>query len=714
MGIEKFFSTINKNFQIVTTIDLENSDSDLVTSKYLFFDFNSIIHNVSSKIIESLNSKTSDKTNIKLDDIEYIIIKEVNLFIINVVEKLDLEKLEYVYVALDGVPTFSKILEQKKRRFIGDFIEQLLNKYSLPFNWTKNNISPGTIFMDKINKYLNNIKQITKNKLIKKEDLILKQKDYEFFTKIKKFDYSDTNIEGEGEMKIFDFINSLKLKEKDSIIFYSPDADVILLSMISKNANNIIIFKYEQLSNTFYSIKIEELKQSIYSYCLDRIEGSNTDINLKKFIKDIVFIFTIFGNDFLPKCESIQTNQDFLFLIDIYLINLIDNGYLLSDNQIITQSFIGYMKLLGYHEKRMIFRNSYINNYYNYNYANQKNFIIDLFKLKKLDFKSAKGIYGKKFGESFYNFSNNILFYIDPFKIKEIIYKNKKLNKKYHGCIEFYLLDQNILIEILRQSLQDILPINSNLNIDISEINENSNYENLKSVQFNSKQKKHIIKMKDLSPRETESYLINNKLDKYYSLFNPINEFYQNTLRNRKINESFYYQKYFNNDDKKIVVSSYLKGFNWVYNYYYNRNKGIDETWYYPYYKVPLFETIVSNYSQISFEQNIKKKKLNLYPLAHLLYITPIRMSDLSKPEFYKLFTDNQKLAKKIRGFIEKYPQFFYNLDEIYQSIYSGNLNKNLFDCSNSNFISKCHYQILNYVVDINQFVLKLKQINYS
>jgi 5'-3' exonuclease len=300
MGIEKFFSTINKNFQIVTTIDLENSDSDLVTSKYLFFDFNSIIHNVSSKIIESLNSKTSDKTNIKLDDIEYIIIKEVNLFIINVLEKLDLEKLEYVYVALDGVPTFSKILEQKKRRFIGDFIEKLLNKYSLPFNWTKNNISPGTIFMDKINKYLNNIKQITKNKLIKKEDLILKQKDYEFFTKIKKFDYSDTNTEGEGEMKIFDFINSLKLKEKDSIIFYSPDADVILLSMISKNANNIIIFKYEQLSNTFYSIKIEELKQSIYSYCLDRIEGSNTDINLKKFIKDIVFIFTIFGNDFLP------------------------------------------------------------------------------------------------------------------------------------------------------------------------------------------------------------------------------------------------------------------------------------------------------------------------------------------------------------------------------------------------------------------------------
>ena len=151
MGIEKFFSTINKNFQIVSTIDLDNSESDLFECKYLFFDFNSIIHNVSGKLINELNSKSSTKTTIKVDDLEYMIIKEVNLFIIKILEKINLEKLEYVYAALDGVPTFSKILEQKKRRFIGDFIEKLLNKYSLPFNWSKNNISPSTLFMDKIN-----------------------------------------------------------------------------------------------------------------------------------------------------------------------------------------------------------------------------------------------------------------------------------------------------------------------------------------------------------------------------------------------------------------------------------------------------------------------------------------------------------------------------------------------------------------------------------
>ena len=32
------------------------------------------------------------------------------------------------------------------------------------------------------------------------------------------------------------------------------------------------------------------------------------------------------------------------------------------------------------------------------------------------------------------------------------------------------------------------------------------------------------------------------------------------------------YQKYFNNDDKKVVVSAYMKGLNWIHQYYYNRN----------------------------------------------------------------------------------------------------------------------------------------------
>jgi 5'-3' exonuclease len=69
----------------------------LIDDEYLMIDFNSIIHNT-----------MIDKTN----DID--IINGVNDYIINLLKMYDLNKLKYVYIAVDGVPTFAKILESKK------------------------------------------------------------------------------------------------------------------------------------------------------------------------------------------------------------------------------------------------------------------------------------------------------------------------------------------------------------------------------------------------------------------------------------------------------------------------------------------------------------------------------------------------------------------------------------------------------------------------
>lgn len=732
MGIERFFSTVNRTFEIISSIDLNNlDDSDnndlLNNSKYLLLDFNSIIHHTSSKLIEELNhsrSKNKDYNSLTVYDIEFMIIKEVNNFLISILEHVDLNKLKSVYVALDGVPTFSKIIEQKKRRFIGDFVEKLLENYSLPFSWSKNNISPGTIFMEKITKYLANIKSITQNKLIKEEEFILKPKDYEFYTKVKYFEYSDTNNEGEGEMKIYDLISSLPKNEK--ILFYSPDADVILLSMISKNSNNITVLKYDQNSNILSLIDIKLLKETIYNYCMDRISDSILEeIYLDKLIKDLVFVFTIFGNDFLPRCEAIQTNQDFLFLIDMYLINLINYGYLIIENQISNISFFNYLSLIKDHEKRLLFRNAYQNINQNYNYASQKNFYIDLMAFKKLDLnKNKDSLNSKKFADQFYNFYNNLIFYIDPFKIKEIIEKHKDpKTKKFHGCLEFYLYDKNKVYQIMKEALVSILPINSLFTLSIDKIE--TRYERLKNTQFQSKIKKHLMNMREMNTRERELYLINNKLDKYYNIFNPVNDFFVNILSTRKVNDIYYYQKYFKNEDRKHVVNAYLKGFKWVFQYYFNRmtnNKNqlnIDESWYYPYYKAPLFESIVNYYYPTVIDTNFKPIHLNITPLEQLLYITPIRLSDLSNPDFYKIFAEfkngnfiDENFIKKIRLFIEKHPQYFYNLDEIYFAIKTGSIKKNIFNCSNSVFISKCHYHILDYVVNIKQFISKLRDID--
>jgi 5'-3' exonuclease len=183
MGIERFFSAINRNFNVVD--DVENLEN-IICDTFLI-DFNSTIHNVSSKVISKLN-KEIDKTyeNKTVDDIEEIIIDELKIYIQKLIK---LVKCNSIYIALDGIPTFPKMLEQKKRRFIGDFIELLLKKHSLPFSFSKSLITPGTKFMTKVIEYL-------KNENFPVKTII-----------------SDTNEEGEGEFKILDYIGKHNIKD---------------------------------------------------------------------------------------------------------------------------------------------------------------------------------------------------------------------------------------------------------------------------------------------------------------------------------------------------------------------------------------------------------------------------------------------------------------------------------------------------------------------
>ena len=119
------------------------------------------------------------------------------------------------------------------------------------------------------NNLIKNEHIIIHNKLIK-NDLILDQGDYEYYTKLKKFDFSGSNSEGEGEMKIFDLIHDIKTNEP--ILFFSPDSDVILLSMISKNAKYIQVLKYDINDNllklSLVTLEFSSRMLTCYFICL--------------------------------------------------------------------------------------------------------------------------------------------------------------------------------------------------------------------------------------------------------------------------------------------------------------------------------------------------------------------------------------------------------------------------------------------------------------
>jgi 5'-3' exonuclease len=362
MGVEKFFNTLLSSYKEKLITSFKKSSADI-----LFFDFNSIIHKISSQTVSDLNylykillisNKNPSKklidffenkyqhyknifylsidflhtpSGIKqlIEDITkidinvviiYQIIKQIEYYISNISD------LQLVYIAIDGVPTIGKILEQKHRRYIGEIInyknQQTIESFNfndqkdLPYNFKEYNktkfsfhklhISPQTNFMKKL------IKSI---------------KNHNFPVNVQ---INDDTISGEGEFKIINYIrnyNDLFIEKK--IIIYSPDSDMILLSSILPH--DIFILRYDQQKNEDFVMSTELFKKIILEYILDNkkiIENQNI-------INDIIFIFTIFGDDFIPKLDSVPINYNFEKILKIYKsLNTIKNGYILNESDI--------------------------------------------------------------------------------------------------------------------------------------------------------------------------------------------------------------------------------------------------------------------------------------------------------------------------------------------------------------------------------------------
>ena len=605
MGIERFFGAINKNFNVVSEIYKQ------MKCDTLLLDFNSIIHNISSKVLKTEPNNTS----LIIDEI----IKYVNSLI-------DIVDCNLIYISIDGVPTFPKILEQKKRRFIGNCVDYIAsNNNSNNTGFSKVSITPGTKFM----------KELTNR---------LKEEPFPIKTIIS--DYEDN---GEGEFKILDFISERNIKD---FIIYSPDADLIILSMIilgqSKDDIKIKILRFDQHTEILNIIFINHLVDYFTFYFADKV---NNEIDNKRYILELSFIFTVFGNDFLPRIEDININMDLYLVLDGYIINYINNGYILNNNLDINPKVLfDYFSFLKKYEPFLLERNANLYKYQNFLYANTINLNID--------------IKNKQFNDS-------MIFYLD-FGVD--LDKNTK-----YGKLEYYFYDNNKLIKLL-----DSAQFKNNINLKYLEEKVNTK-QKLIPFDYKANLRKHVIATKDMSNRDKELYLIDKKLGKYNLIFNPYNKFFD-TLDKKD---------YYKNNTPKEMVKEYLKGLKWLVNYYFRRDY-IDEYWYYKYHYSPLLSDFINYFDHNIVNYPFKNTFLNLKPIEQLIYTSPIRMSNLTN--FIESIDTTEANKKKITKFIESNKHLFYNLDEVYSS---GNFK---FDCSNATFISKCHYYLLDDVMPINSF----------
>lgn len=726
MGIEKFFNSIDKNS--ITNLD-DNFTHKLKTqidTEYLLIDFNSIVHITSVKVLIDMNyllyqtikqkiignSKVNKilkdyklnfendltvdtlKNTLPSDKLDEMILGKVKEYVLNMLSNfVNSSKLKWVYIAIDGVPNKTKMIEQKKRRYMGAIINELKmqifkkhekeiindkNRYTYEINkftWSKINISPGTPFMYKLNEMLS----------VKNLEPIMKK----ICPHLQEYVFSGSTEFGEGEKKIVDYFNDKK-KVMDTVTIYSPDSDMTLLCLLLSNKiYNLFILRYNQQENNYDIVNILTLRKNLCNYIINALTVKNVDIKLNcdNIIDDIVFILTIFGNDFLPKIESISVRNDFTKIIDKYIKLLEDEKtYIITGDTTKTLNqriFITLIKALHYKEGNNL-QNIYINNHYqNYN------------KLKKL------------LGAENDNFVTIMNDFLD---------KLRKFNKNVRNntiSSQYWLSEQKQFIETLTK-LTKLQNYNNNeefINEYVLNYTTNNKLpkvgvglikysKSLNDSFYRNKLEKMLDNIDEtlkITKYDEEVFKLDNMLDDYAKKLNavPLDLGYVGidtktyTWKTEPIAKSTekYYKNIFgvNMKNVNIIIEEYIRGLVWVFNYYYNQTNGAN-IWFYKFNNSPLLTQIYEYMHDITDDNYLVnlQNSLNKYEVTmdnffseneHLMSVSPINLYPEIVPRQYAnvinkiKYVDINKIVNNI--IIKEYP--------------------NEIDCRGVTFLNKCH-----------------------
>ncbi len=747
MGVERFFSSLKRDYNFIHNINKK------LDAEHILIDFNSIVHITSQFLLEFKNKYSSKEI------FEAELIDEVGLYIETLLkENFYVDKILTISICIDGVPSMAKINEQRKRRYMGEIVSNLVKKDEKSdgksFSWSRNNISPGSHFMENMVKFL--------------FSSIFEERIRKYCIHLKYYYVSGIDSMGEGEMKILHKIDDLIKKnndyKRDKFVIYSPDSDVIILLLMKSITDlNLYMLRYDQQKSTYKNpiyngVDINHYKNILCEYVLSRV---NKKIDNSKIIMDIVFILTVFGDDFLPKLETIRVNTDINLIMDHYILNLIKYGTILKTNhnqndyEINIENFMSFLKSLQKKEDYFLRRNARFHVISNYNrivndiigyqmnilreliieylwkfiYYNKPEFVkvspinvskhIDIDILEDFMNKPEPAKNMSKFANS--TFKNekiwdkmvNIIndYYIEILNIID----GKKLKKEgiYSNEIFFIeslpnkLLKDIILYFYLSYELPIMIPLKT------SDKNNYITINNYKSTEEPHKSK--MSKMKD-----KEFYKIEHKLDNYYKILNPRDQFYYDIYFKNEINYSNYYKIHFDTNINNIV-SDYLKGFNWIVNYYHNNNKyynNIELTWYYKHNRSPLLKDII-NHANVKLLNIRMKNTFNqsknyyLTPLEHYIFITPFNIDDSKNNSIHELLLkgvgylsfDKIKILEK---FIKSHPKYYYKLNEVYKDL----KDKRIIDCSGSIFLSKCHLTFMENYINIISFINDIRKYN--
>jgi 5'-3' exonuclease len=338
MGIPSYFSHIVKSHRRIIKQYKKN-----MNIHNLYLDCNSIIYDVVNKI---------DILVINNNEYEEAILKQTSISISNYIKSIN--PINKVIIAFDGVAPIAKLEQQRNRRYKSWFQNEIIKRINNDNKdkWDTTCITPGTEFMNKLNKYINNY--FNNNKFNVNEIII-----------------SGSDIPGEGEHKIFNYIRENKDYHKDTTtVIYGLDADLIMLTL-----NHLYISKQLYLfretphfiktidktlnPHELYLIDIPNLEDEIINHFIYFGNTANkdekillTDEQKNRKILDYILICFMLGNDFLPHFPSINIRTNGInILMNAYIEVFKNHNDSLTDGKkIIWKHFRKYISYLSNYE----------------------------------------------------------------------------------------------------------------------------------------------------------------------------------------------------------------------------------------------------------------------------------------------------------------------------------------------------------------------------
>jgi hypothetical protein len=607
--------------------------------KNLFDGFNE--DEIITKFITNITNKiqVSNNSDELISIIELVIYEKILNKIIYLINKLHYTNfIQCIAIFFDGIPSFSKIIEQRRRRiktylesqerrklyklyFDGLEInnkklnENLSKKYDCDdinvelyfdyIKWIKNrfttnkSISPSSIFINNLEEFLN----LRLSKMFPKSKIYI----------------NSSRENGESDLKIFKFI-ALNENNYDYSI-HTSDSDLIhqiivqqtYYKIINKDINFCLI-KYIKKNNSIECAQIIDATMIIKTLLNSYSAINNIKTNNYKIIWDLCLLFYFFGNDHLPSSTDFgpELGLDFLYTTHYKALN---NNNIINLKKSFINIDLNNLKILlqKINETRdQNITRIILHRFFKIN-GQLVNLLVDRFKL---------------------NFDG-----IKEFLKKFIINRGLKLSTN-----EFNDLDDSDM----RKKFC--------LNIENPE-----EYNDFSIFNLNNPDKNLLIESINLIENNIDYYEYNfNGLILYYKQINITNDVYQDlyNFMNDKTNTNLnkLYPSYYEYNDinqhleekKSYNVNDYLKKiYHLVFSQFGNmKDFHNDNLTYYEYYDFPSISLIIDFINQVKPEINqtklwlkeIKNENVNSYldSSSHYLLISPFILSYNITNEIYK------------------------------------------------------------------------------